>query len=104
MFEKQLRALARANDVLMALSTSGESANVMAAMRSARALGIPIVALTGDGGGRMAALLNDRDVHISVPHRVTARIQDVHLLALHCMCDGIEAMLSGKPQANDEPR
>jgi D-sedoheptulose 7-phosphate isomerase len=88
-FEKQVRALGRAGDVLLAISTSGNSANVMAAMRAATELGLRIVALTGEGGG-MGALLPAGDVHIAVPHPVTARIQELHLLALHCLCDGID--------------
>lgn len=94
-FEKQLQALGRAGDVLFAISTSGNSGNVMAAMRVASAAGIGIVALTGRGGGKMAAMLSPQDVNICVPHAVTARIQEVHLLALHCLCDGIDAVLFG---------
>jgi D-sedoheptulose 7-phosphate isomerase len=94
-FEKQLRALGRRGDVLLAISTSGNSANVMAAMRAARELGVQIVALTGNGGGKMAALLATGDVHVCVPHRRTMRIQEVHLLALHCLCDGIDSQLYG---------
>jgi D-sedoheptulose 7-phosphate isomerase len=94
-FEKQLRALGRKGDVLLAISTSGNSANVVAAMRAARELGVPIVALTGNGGGKMAALLGVGDVHICVPHTRTMRIQEVHLLALHCLCDGIDTQLFG---------
>lgn len=94
-FEKQVQALGRAGDVLFAISTSGNSANVMAAMRAARAAGMAIVALTGRGGGKMGAMLSADDVHICVPHTVTARIQEVHLLALHCLCDGIDAILFG---------
>jgi len=95
-FEKQLRALGRAGDVLLAISTSGNSANVIAAMRAAREIGVRIVALTGNGGGKMAALLGEGDVHVCVPHRKTARIQEVHLLALHCLCDGIDHSLFGE--------
>jgi D-sedoheptulose 7-phosphate isomerase len=94
-FEKQLRALGRKGDVLLAISTSGNSANVVAAMRAARELGVHIVALTGNGGGKMAALLSGSDVHICVPHKRTMRIQEVHLLALHCLCDGIDTLLFG---------
>jgi D-sedoheptulose 7-phosphate isomerase len=101
-FDKQVRALGRRGDVLVAISTSGESANVIAAMRSAKALGLPIVALTGKGGGRMAALLGERDVHLCVPHSVTARIQEVHLLALHCICSGIETSLFGQREAQSD--
>jgi D-sedoheptulose 7-phosphate isomerase len=95
-FEKQLRALGRKGDVLLAISTSGKSANVLAAMRAARELALPIVALSGNGGGGMAELLGPGDEHICVPHTRTMRIQEVHLLALHCLCDGIDAQLFGE--------
>jgi D-sedoheptulose 7-phosphate isomerase len=95
-FEKQVRALGRAGDVLLAISTSGNSANVMAAMRAATELGLRIVALTGKRG-EMGALLPPGDVHIEVPHVVTARIQELHLLAIHCLCDGIDWVMMGPP-------
>jgi D-sedoheptulose 7-phosphate isomerase len=95
-FEKQLRALGRAGDVLLAISTSGNSGNVIAAMRAAHEIGVRVVALTGNGGGKMAELLRESDVHVCVPHRKTARIQEVHLLALHCLCDGIDFSLFGE--------
>jgi D-sedoheptulose 7-phosphate isomerase len=95
-FEKQLRALGRRGDVLLAISTSGNSASVLAAMRAARELGLAVVALTGNGGGKMAALLGQGDVHVCVPHQRTMRIQEVHLLTLHCLCDGIDAELFGE--------
>jgi D-sedoheptulose 7-phosphate isomerase len=95
-FEKQLRALGRKGDVLLAISTSGNSASVVAAVRAARELGVQVVALTGNGGGKMAALLGEGDVHICVPHKRTMRIQEVHLLALHCICDGIDIELFGE--------
>ena len=94
-FAKQLRALGRKGDVLLAISTSGNSASVVVAMRTARELGLRIVALTGNGGGRMAAELAAEDVHVCVPHKRTMRIQEVHLLALHCLCDGIDTVLFG---------
>ncbi len=94
-FEKQVQALGRTGDVLLAISTSGNSANVVLAMRAASAAGLRIVALTGRGGGEMGEKLAPEDVHICVPHAVTARIQEVHLLALHCLCDGIDAVLFG---------
>lgn len=94
-FAKQLRGIGRRGDVLLAISTSGNSANVVEAMRAARELGVRVVAMTGNGGGRMAALLSADDVHICVPHKRTARIQEVHLLALHCLCDAIDFRLSG---------
>ena len=94
-FEKQVRALGRRGDVLLAISTSGNSPNVIAAARAARELGIAVVALTGRGGGKLAAALAPPDVHACVPHQRTARIQEVHLLALHCLCDGIDYQLFG---------
>ena len=94
-FEKQLRALGRKGDVLLAISTSGNSPSVLAAMRAARELGVHSVALTGRGGGKMAGQLGPGDVHVCVPHDRTMRIQEVHLLALHCLCDGIDFQLFG---------
>jgi D-sedoheptulose 7-phosphate isomerase len=94
-FSKQVRALGRRGDVLLAISTSGNSANVLEAISAAHELGLRVIALTGNGGGKMAAMLRDDDVHVCVPHKTTARIQEVHLLALHCMCDGIDFQLFG---------
>jgi D-sedoheptulose 7-phosphate isomerase len=94
-FAKQVRGIGRRGDALLAISTSGNSANVMEAMRAARELGVRIIALTGNGGGKMAAMLSAHDVHVCVPHKRTARIQEVHLLVLHCLCDGIDFQLSG---------
>jgi D-sedoheptulose 7-phosphate isomerase len=96
-FAKQVRAIGRRGDVLLAISTSGNSANVIEAMRAARELGVHVVAMTGNGGGKMAALLSAGDVHICVPHKRTARIQEVHLLALHCLCDAIDFRLCAAP-------
>lgn len=95
-FEKQVRALGRKGDVLLAISTSGNSASVVAAMRAARELGVAVVALTGRGGGKMAEHLASGDVHVCVPHERTMRIQEVHLLVLHCLCDGIDSQLYGE--------
>ncbi len=97
-FEKQVRALGRRGDVLLAISTSGNSPNVLAAVKAARELGMGIVALTGRNGGRTPALLGPGDAHVCVPHERTARIQEVHLLALHCLCDGIDFRLYGGQQ------
>jgi len=94
-FSKQVRGIARRGDVLLAISTSGNSGNVMEAMRAAHELGVRVIAMTGNGGGKMAAMLSADDVHICVPHKRTARIQEVHLLVLHCLCDGIDFQLYG---------
>ena len=95
-FAKQVRALAQPDDILLAISTSGNSPNVAEAIRAAHERETRVVALTGKGGGAIGALLADTDVHICVPSDRTARIQEVHLLVLHCLCDGIDCMLLGE--------
>jgi len=100
-FSKQVRALGQSGDVLLAISTSGNSANVMAAIHAAHERDVKVVALTGRDGGKMAALLGAGDVHLCVPEYATtrtARIQEVHLLVLHCLCDGIDHLLLGGPE------
>jgi D-sedoheptulose 7-phosphate isomerase len=99
-FSKQVRALGQAGDVLLAISTSGNSANVMAAIEAAHERDMTIVALTGRGGGKIAQMLRDTDVHVCVPHERTARIQEVHLLVLHCLCDGVDNQLLGEQEGN----
>jgi D-sedoheptulose 7-phosphate isomerase len=94
-FSKQVRGLGRANDVLLAISTSGNSRNVLAAIEAAHENDMSVVALTGRDGGKMAAVLGANDVHICVPANSTARIQEVHLLTLHCICDAIDCLLLG---------
>ena len=98
-FAKQVRALGGAGDVLLAISTSGNSANVLAAIESAHERDMVVVALTGKGGGKIGQVLRETDVHISVPHERTARIQEVHLLALHCICDGVDTQLLGDQES-----
>jgi D-sedoheptulose 7-phosphate isomerase len=94
-FARQVRALGRSGDVLLAISTSGNSGNVIAAIVAARERGMRVVALTGKGGGRIAELMTAADVNICVPHAQTARIQEVHILAIHCLCDAIDRTLLG---------
>ncbi len=94
-YSKQVQALGQAGDVLLAISTSGNSANVVAAVEAALERDMRVVALTGKGGGTLAGLLTDIDVHICVPHERTARIQETHLLVVHCLCDGIDVALFG---------
>ena len=94
-FSKQVRALGRAGDVLLAISTSGNSPNVVAAIEAAHECDMRVVALTGRNGGKMGEILGPDDVHICVPATSTARIQEVHLLSLHCLCDGIDCLLLG---------
>ena len=92
-FAKQIEALGQAGDVLLAISTSGNSANVSEAITAAKEKGISIVAMTGRDGGSIAKQLSGNDVEIRVPSDVTARIQEVHLLTIHCMCDQIDKTL-----------
>jgi D-sedoheptulose 7-phosphate isomerase len=99
-FSKQVQAFGQSGDVLLAFSTSGNSANVLAAIDVALERDMRVVALTGKGGGAIAKKLTDADVHICVPHDRTARIQEVHLLTIHCLCDGIDVALFGG-DAND---
>ncbi len=99
-FARQVRALGLAGDVLLAISTSGNSASVLAAVEAAHAREMTVVALTGRGGGKMAGALRETDVHICVPHERTARIQEVHLLTLHCLCDGVDSQLLGDQETS----
>jgi D-sedoheptulose 7-phosphate isomerase len=94
-FSKQIFALGQPGDVLFAISTSGNSKNVLRAIEAAHERDMRVVALTGRGGGDMGTALAARDVHICVPHTQTPRIQEVHILAMHCLCDGIDCMLMG---------
>ena len=97
-FAKQVRALGQSGDVLLAISTSGNSGNVLAAVSAAHERDMTVVALTGRQGGKMAQALRETDIHICVPHDRTARIQEVHLLALHCICDGVDTQLLGEQE------
>ncbi len=97
-FSKQIQALGAPGDVLLAISTSGNSANVVAAVQAAHAKEMTIIALTGRGGGKIRELLLDTDVHIGVPHERTARIQEVHILVLHCLCDAVDNQLLGEQE------
>lgn len=92
-FAKQVHALGRKNDVLLAISTSGNSQNVNQAIIAAHERGMQVIALSGCDGGSMAALLGGDDVEIRVPATRTARIQEVHLVVLHCLCDYIDTHL-----------
>lgn len=94
-FSRQVRAFGHNGDVLLAISTSGNSGNVIEAIRAAHEQQMTVVALTGKGGGDIADLLNDNDIHLCVPADRTARIQETHLLIIHCLCDGIDALLLG---------
>ena len=95
-FAKQVEALGREGDVLLAISTSGNSKSVIEAMKAAKARGMAVVALTGRDGGKMAGMLAAGDHHLNVAHARTARVQEVHILALHCLCDTIDYVIHGE--------
>lgn len=94
-FSKQIRALGSPNDCLLAISTSGHSPNVLAAVTAAHDRNMQVVALTGRDGGPIAAAMAQDDVEIRVPSERTARIQEVHLVVIHCLCDAIDRTLFG---------
>lgn len=94
-FSKQVLALGRSEDVLMAITTSGQSANVLAAITAAHQKNMSVIALSGKDGGELPSVLQSRDIEIRVPSQSTARIQEVHLLVLHCLCDLIDHELVG---------
>ncbi len=95
-FAKQVRALGQGGDVLLAISTSGNSANVVEAIKAAHDRHMHVIALTGKDGGDMAKALNEGDVELRVPSASTARTQEVHLLLIHCLCDLIDRQLFGE--------
>ena len=94
-FSKQVRGLGHAGDILLAISTSGNSANVIEAIKAAHEADMHVIAMTGKGGGEIGEMLRDDDIHLCVPADRTARIQETHLLVIHCLCDGIDALLLG---------
>lgn len=95
-FSKQVSALGRPGDVLLAISTSGNSANIIAAIEAAHEQDMRVVALTGRDGGKIAGLLGENDILLNVPHQRTARIQEIHILLIHALCDHIDtAILEG---------
>jgi len=94
-FSRQVRGLGGPGDLLLAISTSGNSVNILRAIEAAHEREMGVIALTGQGGGRIATQLGESDLLLAVPHTRTARIQEVHLLILHCLCDGVDALLLG---------
>jgi D-sedoheptulose 7-phosphate isomerase len=92
-FSKQVRGLGKKGDILLGISTSGNSKNVVKAIEAAKKIGINIIALTGNGGGKIASLLDANDIHLCVPSNRTARIQETHLVLLHGLCDGVDHLL-----------
>lgn len=94
-FSKQVRALGHNGDILLAISTSGNSNNVNQAIKAAHTRRMHVVALSGKTGGELSTLLKPDDIEIRVPSDSTARIQEVHLLVIHCLCDLIDQQLFG---------
>ena len=92
-FSKQVRGLGKKGDILLGISTSGNSKNVVKAIEAAKKMGIKIIAFTGNGGGKIATLLDKDDIHLCVPATRTARIQETHLVLLHGLCDGVDHVL-----------
>jgi D-sedoheptulose 7-phosphate isomerase len=92
-FSKQVRGLGKNGDILIGISTSGNSKNVVKAIEVAKKMGIKIIALTGNGGGKIASLLDADDIHLCAPSTRTARIQETHLVLLHALCDGVDHLL-----------
>ncbi|QWE26758.1 phosphoheptose isomerase [Polynucleobacter sp. AP-Ainpum-60-G11] len=92
-FSKQVRGLGKKGDILIGISTSGNSKNVVKAIEAAKKLDIKIIALTGNGGGKIASLLDANDIHLCAPSTRTARIQETHLVLLHALCDGVDHLL-----------
>ncbi len=95
-FSKQVRALGKSGDILFAISTSGNSKNVIAAIEAAHRKGMHVVGMTGRNGGKIASLMHAGDVPLNVDSQVTTRIQEVHLLMLHCLCDAIDNLMFGE--------
>ena len=93
-FSRQVLALGRAGDVLLAISTSGNSENVLAALHAAHEREMRVIALTGAEGGKMRELLRAGDILLAVPDKRTARVQETHLLLIHCLCDAIDNLLT----------
>lgn len=98
-FARQIRALGQAGDVLLAISPDGNAANILAAVEAAHERDMIVIALTGGSGGRVGLALRETDVHVCVSHERASRIQEVHQLALHCLCDGVDTQLLGEQES-----
>lgn len=95
-FSKQVESLGRAGDFLLGISTSGNSRNVVEAIRVAQGRGMRVIALTGRDGGAMGRMLRPEDFHLNVAHPRTMRVQEVHLLAIHCLCEVVDNVIFGE--------
>lgn len=94
-FAKQVMALGQPGDILLAMSGSGNSENILKAAHAAKERNMPVIAMSGGDGGMLVELLGDQDIHIGVPHDNAARIQEIYVLSLHCLCDSIDCLLLG---------
>ncbi len=94
-FSKQIMALGMPHDILLAISTSGSSKNMLSAIKAAKERGMRIIAMSGGDGGSLIELLDEDDIHIGVPHENTSRLQEAYILILHCLCDAIDCLLLG---------
>ncbi len=92
-FSKQVRGLGKKDDILLGISTSGNSKNVIKAIEAAKKIGMKVIVFTGNGGGKIAELLDQNDIHLCAPSNRTARIQETHLVLLHALCDGVDHIL-----------
>jgi len=92
-FSKQVRGLGKSGDILLAITTSGNSKNVIKAVEAAQAMGIKVIALSGNGGGQLSKVLGANDLLLAAPSSRTARIQETHLVLLHALCDGIDHVM-----------
>ena len=95
-FSRQVEALGQAGDFLLAISTSGNSKNVIEAIKAAHAKGLTVIALTGRDGGAMGKMLHPQDFHLNVAHPRTMRVQEIHLLAIHCLCEVVDNVIFGE--------
>jgi D-sedoheptulose 7-phosphate isomerase len=95
-YSKQVEALGQPGDVLLGISTSGNSKNVVEAIRVAQAKGLVVIALTGRDGGAMGRMLGPNDFHLNVSHPRTMRVQEIHLLAIHCLCEVVDNVIHGE--------
>jgi len=93
LFSKQIKALGNKADVLLVITTSGNSQNILEAINKAHKIGMPVIALTGKDGGEVVNILNPSDIEIRVPSKITPRIQEIHILVIHCLCDLVDRIL-----------
>lgn len=94
-FSKQVRALGQSGDLLLAITTSGGSPNIVRAIEAAHERDVTVILLSGKDGGDAARALEEEDIELRVPSQRTARIQEVHLIMIHCLCDLIDKKLFG---------